>query len=122
MWDLPGPGIEHVSPELAGGFPTTGPTRKSSPETFIDTQNKLHSEDCLMNTWPQTVVLKLEYVSKSTGRPGKTQVAGLQPVSASVGLGWGLTICMSNKFPGDDEMTVQNHALRTLSLEQRRRQ
>ena len=76
-----------------------------------------------MNTWPQTVVLKLEYVFKSTEGPGKTQIAGLQPrsFSFSLGLGWGLTICMSNKFPGDD-MTIQNHALRTLSLEQRRRQ
>ena len=28
MWDLPGPGIEHVSPELAGGFFTTEPPGK----------------------------------------------------------------------------------------------
>ena len=27
--DPPGPGIEPVSPALAGGFPTTGPPRKS---------------------------------------------------------------------------------------------
>ena len=29
MWDLPGPGIETVSPELAGGFLTTVPPGKS---------------------------------------------------------------------------------------------
>ena len=29
-WDLPGPGIEPVSPALAGGFPTTAPPGKSS--------------------------------------------------------------------------------------------
>ena len=29
MWDLPGPGIEPVSPALAGGFLTTGPPGKS---------------------------------------------------------------------------------------------
>ena len=29
MWDLPGPGIEPVSPALAGGFLTTAPPRKS---------------------------------------------------------------------------------------------
>ena len=29
MWDLPGPGIEPMSPELAGGFLTTAPPRKS---------------------------------------------------------------------------------------------
>ena len=29
MWDLPRPGIEPMSPELAGGFLTTGPPWKS---------------------------------------------------------------------------------------------
>ena len=29
MWDPPGPGIEPVSPALAGRFPTTGPPGKS---------------------------------------------------------------------------------------------
>ena len=28
MWDLPGPGLEPVSPALAGGFPTTAPPGK----------------------------------------------------------------------------------------------
>ena len=28
MWDLPGPGLEPVSPALAGGFLTTAPPRK----------------------------------------------------------------------------------------------
>ena len=28
MWDLPGPGLEPVSPALAGGFLTTGPPGK----------------------------------------------------------------------------------------------
>ena len=29
MWDLPGPGLEPVSPALAGGFLTTAPLGKS---------------------------------------------------------------------------------------------
>ena len=29
MWDLPGAGIEPVSPTLAGGFLTTGPPEES---------------------------------------------------------------------------------------------
>ena len=29
MWDPPGPGVESVSPALAGGFLTTGPLGKS---------------------------------------------------------------------------------------------
>ena len=32
-WDLPRPGIELMSPELAGGFLTTGPLGKSHSET-----------------------------------------------------------------------------------------
>ena len=28
MWDLPGPGLEPVSPALAGGFLTTAPPEK----------------------------------------------------------------------------------------------
>ena len=28
MWDLPGPGLEPVSPALAGGFSTTAPPGK----------------------------------------------------------------------------------------------
>ena len=31
MWDLPGPGIEPMSPALAGGFLTTAPPGKSHP-------------------------------------------------------------------------------------------
>ena len=29
MWDLPGPGLEPVSPALAGGFLTTAPPEES---------------------------------------------------------------------------------------------
>ena len=32
MWDLPRPGIEPVSPPLACGFLTTGPSGKSKPQ------------------------------------------------------------------------------------------
>ena len=39
MWDLPGPGLEPMSPALAGGFLTTAPPGKS-PETFFSKQNK----------------------------------------------------------------------------------
>ena len=35
MWDLPGPGIEPVSPALAGGFLTTAPPGKS-PTSYVD--------------------------------------------------------------------------------------
>ena len=35
MWDLPGAGIEPVSPELAGGFLTTVPPGKSQEGVFL---------------------------------------------------------------------------------------
>ena len=34
MWDLPGPGLEPVSPALAGGFLTTAPPGKSHIQCF----------------------------------------------------------------------------------------
>ena len=34
MWDLPGPGLEPVSPALAGGFLTTMPPGKSQTRFF----------------------------------------------------------------------------------------
>ena len=38
MWDLPGPGLEPVSPALAGGFLTTVPPGKPSSEPFLSIQ------------------------------------------------------------------------------------
>ena len=35
MWDLPGPGLEPVSPALAGGFLTIAPPGKS-PDVCLD--------------------------------------------------------------------------------------
>jgi len=35
MWDLPGPGIEPMSPALAHGFLTAGSPRKSPKVLFI---------------------------------------------------------------------------------------
>ena len=35
MWDLPGPGIEPMSPELAGRFLTTAPPGKSHKFSFL---------------------------------------------------------------------------------------
>ena len=38
MWDLPGPGLEPVSPALAGGFLTTAPPGKSLAICFLRPQ------------------------------------------------------------------------------------
>ena len=37
MWDLPGPGLEPVSPALAGGFLNTAPPGKSTYDVFLKT-------------------------------------------------------------------------------------
>ena len=42
MWNPPGPGIEPVSPTLAGRFLTTGPPGKSSPYTFNFLKAKMY--------------------------------------------------------------------------------
>ena len=36
MWDLPGSGIEHMSPAPAGGFSTTGPPGKFQGAKIFD--------------------------------------------------------------------------------------
>ena len=40
MWDLPGPGLEPVSPALAGGFLTTVPPGKSYQSLFNEANDK----------------------------------------------------------------------------------
>ena len=36
MWDLPGPGLKPVSPELAGGFLTTALPRKPDNHFYLN--------------------------------------------------------------------------------------
>ena len=40
MWDLPRPGLEPVSPALAGGFSTTAPPRKSPQMLILNMASK----------------------------------------------------------------------------------
>ena len=40
MWDLPGPGLEPVSPALAGGFLTTAPPGKPQLPCFNLPENE----------------------------------------------------------------------------------
>ena len=56
MWSLPGPGIEPMSPALAGGFLTSGPAGKSSlgfyshnPSDFAFTSDSTHRVPALEN-------------------------------------------------------------------------
>ena len=45
MWDLPGPGLEPVSPALAGGFLTTAPPERSQTQLLYDV------ESCMERGW-----------------------------------------------------------------------
>ena len=42
MWDLPGPGLESMSPAMAGGFSTTVPPGKPGKD-FLDVTTKAQS-------------------------------------------------------------------------------
>ena len=42
MWDLPGPGLEPVSPALAGGFLTTAPPGKPPCLGFLVFSEELY--------------------------------------------------------------------------------
>ena len=48
MWDLPGPGLEPVSPALAGGFLTTAPPGKPTTFNFIHFSQQ-HDEAGVIN-------------------------------------------------------------------------
>ena len=50
MWDLPGPGLEPVSPALGGGFLTTAPPGKSLQLIFmpIEINSNFYSSSTLL--------------------------------------------------------------------------
>ena len=51
MWDLPGPGLEPVSPALAGGFSTTAPPGKSHTHVFLGQSPKAIEIKAKINKW-----------------------------------------------------------------------
>ena len=68
MWDLPRPGLEPVSPALAGRFSTTAPPGK--PQTFFYTRA---FQPCIIGIWGQ-IILCCRMISS---------VSGLYPEDAS---------------------------------------
>ena len=47
MWDLPGPGLEPVSPASAGGFSTTAPPGKPPSYSFYGQESGFGLTGCL---------------------------------------------------------------------------
>ena len=56
MWDLPRPGLEPVSPALAGRFSTTAPPGKPQ-EFFTYSGTSYLSDVCIMNTFSSMMAL-----------------------------------------------------------------
>ena len=54
MWDLPRPGLEPVSPALAGRFSTTAPPGKPEKATFLSTE--LPCNSALGNTFSLIII------------------------------------------------------------------
>ena len=52
MWDLPGPGLEPVSPALAGGFLTTVPPEKPTVPLLLYLQ-------CLCSHWLRSKIINI---------------------------------------------------------------
>ena len=52
-WDLPRPGLEPVSPALAGRFSTTAPPGKGSPQSGID-ETRASVRQCQIETQRQS--------------------------------------------------------------------
>ena len=51
MWDLPGPGLEPVSPALAGGFLTTAPPGKPDLTDFKKKQSRTSKKYMTIKFW-----------------------------------------------------------------------
>ena len=67
MWDLPGPGLEPVSPALAGGFLTTAPPGKSQqPYLKITYQEVVLGSTVLSDS--SVIFLNLKFIMRKVTR------------------------------------------------------
>ena len=69
MWDLPGPGLEPVSPALAGGFLTTAPPGKSQTNSSrLNTYQSMAHKSGLQAILDIQVTIRFMVLSKTLGR------------------------------------------------------
>lgn len=72
--------------------------------------------------FPGAVILKFYCASESLGEAFQSSLGSTLRVSHSVGMGWDLRICNSNKFPGGCWCCCsRDYSLRTTALEYRTR-
>ena len=103
MWDLPGPGLEPMSPALAGGFLTTAPPGKSwksflipsspvlpvipdlinqqvllfiSPKYILNPSTSLHLHHCLSPGWRQKPPNRSPTSTLALPHPGWINIEG----------------------------------------------
>ena len=68
MWDLPGPGLEPVSPALAGGFSATVPPGKPQPRILMRRERRHRGGSSL----PRVAQLTSDRARSGPGRLGST--------------------------------------------------
>ena len=109
----------------AGGYPVEGQVRnlrnrevprfrKEQPRVALGTSDLPRDASSGEGTIPVTCLLTLR-AEESPGEPVTTQAAD------SVGLGWSLAICISNKFPGDTDAADGGPNSRTPTAGSRRK-
>ena len=85
MWDPPGPGLEPVSPALAGRFSTTAPPGK--PWLFILTNILIHQEYIIPEFAPKNMTPK--YIKQNLTNVPKKGKSLIVIIDTSSRMGWG---------------------------------
>ena len=67
MWDLPRPGLEPVSPVLAGRFSTTAPPGKPSTITFLTEKIKTDFSDLKIKNFHSFLIHSHNWLMSSKG-------------------------------------------------------
>ena len=83
MWDLPGPGLEPVSPALAGGFLTTAPPGKPKRGNFdkkSDTRGVLAQRDNYVKRQQEGGHLQAKEEASGETKSATTIIFDFQPL------------------------------------------
>ena len=90
MWDLPRPGLEPVSPALAGGFLTTVPPGKSSTTFYLRENKMTEAPLALWTPWVGLISPGLELGGRALPHPSATATP-VSPEAIRTGPQWVVT-------------------------------